>query len=564
MKVLTNVKEFKAEILEVLHLFFPKSFLMENHLILKHNFEIKENSIINQVYLGYKKGKNNEICFAEATYTNQIKINNIENSKNSIKLAVYKLISSFLNKKLSWGILTNENLMQFTKKLVKTNDDLIFLEENLIDNFAVEPKKAEMISKILHAQKHLIENENLVNLYINIGGDVNNNFINFAINNFQKIDNNQIKDIQKVNTQINTQKIENIDNVQDIEGNKNDNVQESINFNAIFPNYFEALLKEIRATKKIIAEKSFVVKTIYIGGDIGLLNTNELDILLQELAYPVSEFTVECSSPQLLTKSKLHILKNNSVSKISIVAETFTLKTLKLLKKDYNFQDILNLYKNALELNLKIGIDLTAGLEQESLKSFTRNVNLLLELSPENIVINVAQNNLLKQNKEVFEAINYVNEKLVSDSYTPYFIFKPKLLKYEIEDDLSLKKFENINLENFENESLNFEKNNKEGDFKLNLKDNFELNQFKMNFIKIFENNIFDNIEIIGYTKTGEQSLFHSDCITKNSIIFACGANSTSSRVLDGQVKDQTNPKFIKDYVIKLDNLISEKIKLFS
>ena len=344
MKVLTNVEDFKIEISDVLHLFFSKSFSMKNHLILKHNLEIKENSIINKVYLGYKNERVDEICLAEATYISQTQINqnkmneiqknqtelhSTENLRNSVKLAVYKLISSFFNKKFSWGILTKENLMQFAKNLIKTDDDLIFLEENLVDNFAVEPKKAELISKILRTQKSLIKNENLVNLYINIGGGANNNFINFAINDFQEIDDTQIGDIQinaqtdnvqAINTQVNDiQEINNLQKVNDIQEINNlqkvndiqeiDSVQEKINFNAIFPKYFEALLKEIKTVKKIISQKSFVVKAIYIGGNIALLNTNELDILLQELAYPVSEFTVECSSPQLLTKSKLQILK---------------------------------------------------------------------------------------------------------------------------------------------------------------------------------------------------------------------------------------------------------------
>ena len=575
MKIITNIKEFETDITDISLLFFPCNLLVKNdNIILKHYLDFKENLIINKISLvsikdkteidGKECDENEEICLSEASYSNKIATfknddQKNETVKNLIRLAVYKSISAYSYKKFPWGCLTNENPIKIAKQLIKQGEDIAYIEEKLIEYFAVEPKNAKLVSQILSNQKDIINNENLVNLYINISSYNNSsNFINFSVN--------KCIDARNKNQIILGQKAENYGLEKETEicrnnGTKNNDVTSFFknqvknfennehDFSTIFPSYFNALIKEIKALKKIIVRKAYVVKTIYIGGDIALLNANELGILLEELAFLFSEFTVECGSPRSLTKNKLQILKNYGVTRISINPETFTSKTLKQMQKNFNFQDLINFYKDCMEFDFIINIDLTAGIPNENLKNFKKNIGLLLELSPDNITINANLNNKQISTNEIVETsfdkinqivdmVNYANEKLVGDGYKPYFLQKEMIFD---------------NNSSFENNCLvNTNIKHSDNEDKIG-------NSFKDNFGDL----INKNIDIIGYCKTGTKSIFELNISEQNSILMACGVNSTSSIVVDDFKQQQVNPKSITQYIGQLESIIIEKLKLF-
>ena len=91
-------------------------------------------------------------------------------------------------------------------------------------------------------------------------------------------------------------------------------------------------MKELKAVKKLIADKSYIVRTIYIGGGTPtVLTCEQLERLLSEINYPVSEFTVECGRADTITREKLEILKRHNVNRISINPQTFCESTLNIL-----------------------------------------------------------------------------------------------------------------------------------------------------------------------------------------------------------------------------------------
>lgn len=563
MKIITNFKEFETDIIEILLLFFSSSFVEANeNFFINHSLEYNNDLIINKIALTQIDCENNSekllntdlnstdventkqnktefkgVCISEATYQNKIRYKNEEQKigklKNEVQLAVYKFVSSILNKKFVWGTLTNKDPIKIAKKLINLGEDASYIEEYLIKYFAVESKKAKLVSQIINSQKSIINNENLVNLYINIPSSHNvTNFINYAINNVEiekKLD-KEVFSKHLENVKHPEKKYEDLIQTNDFQNNE-------LEFSAIFTSYLNALIKEIKLVKKIISKKAYVVKSIYIGGDVALLNANELDILLGEFAFLISQFTVECGSPSLLTKNKLQILKNHGVSRISLNLETFTLKTLKLLKKNYDFKDILNFYKDCIELDFNVNIDITAGLKNENFKTFKKNIAVLLELSPDNITINVNAKNDEIEIKQLVEMINFANEKIVSDGYKPCFLLKENIGNVSNFDENLISTLIN------ENNTINqFDKKDK------TQKENFEIN---------------NKIEIIGYCKTGKQSNFEIDAVEGQSSIIACGANSTSSIVIDNFKQRQANPKSIFQYIKQIDKIINEKLKLF-
>jgi len=167
-----------------------------------------------------------------------------------------------------WGQLTGVSPTKLAYKLIGQGLDPAFLTEKLTQNYSVRPDKANLVARILKNQKCIIRNDNLVNLYINI-----------------PICPSKCAFCSYVSSEIGKVK-------------------------PILSTYLDCLIKEIRAVKKLIAQKPYVVRTIYIGGGTPtVLEPNELEMLLQEIGYPVNEFTVECGRADSITKEKLEVLK---------------------------------------------------------------------------------------------------------------------------------------------------------------------------------------------------------------------------------------------------------------
>ncbi|MDD2445384.1 MAG: hypothetical protein PHX09_01055 [Clostridia bacterium] len=449
MKLTTNMENFKNDIMNVLLLFFSTEFLNQDnslslnlHLIeIEDKFEIKIS--INGINI--KSG--------EETYVYQNPL--LKDSKRNkficdiIKISTYKLMSQLLNIKLPWGCLTQNNPVKVARQLIESGIDEDFIEERLIEFYDMSEKKARLVSMILRNQESIIRNESLINLYIN-----------FCPENYNPID-----------------------------------------FSVNFLKYFNALLKEINAMKKLITNKPYIVRTIYLKiNSLSLLNTNELDIILNELAYPVSEFTIECEELKSLTKEKLQLLKNHGITRLSISPQSQQKQ-----KKESIQNDIINFYKNIIHYDFKININIFAGLPFESLKSFKNNIDILLELSPENITIYsyVDNNSDEKSYLEMGKMFDYVYEKLRSENYKAYCINKVT------------------------------------------------------HFGRVYED--------IFYCKERATCIFNIDKMEETCSIIACGVNTVSSKIyhIEKRQEKQENPKLINEYLEKLDKVICNKNELF-
>ncbi len=138
--------------------------------------------------------------------------------------------------------------------------------------------------------------------------------------------------------------------------------------------YFEALEKEVRSRYQ--GEK---IKTIYIGG--GTPSSLSLELLEKLFAIVAIfdktfdyEFTFECNVNDI-TEDLLKYLKAHGVNRLSIGIESFNLKVLATLGRDY-------LSKGRLELACKyftnISCDLIYGVNGESLADLKKDLEELL------------------------------------------------------------------------------------------------------------------------------------------------------------------------------------------
>lgn len=394
-------------------------------------------------------------------------------TKRYAKLALFETLQNiFPDKILPWGSLTGIRPTKLYYELIKECGSASKAMDELTDTFKVTMPKALLVREIIKNQKYIIKNDNLVDLYINIPFCPTKcyycSFISSPIAQCKHL---------------------------------------------VEP-YLEALIKEIEATKEMIARKNYIIKSIYIGGGTPtILDEHQLDRLLTKIDYHVEEFTVECGRPDTITKEKLDVLAKHNVTRISINPQTFCNKTLKEIGRNHTSKDIIDAYKLALNYDFSINMDLIAGLGNETLLTFKKSLNKAIECAPDNITVHtlsIKRGSELKTDggdtsteDNVSKMIEYSYPTLINAGYKPYYMYKQK--------------------------------------------------------------NMIGNLENIGYFKD-KVSIFNIDSMEEFASVIACGANAISKRyyTLTNRIERFANLKNIQEYISRIDEMIEKKNKLFS
>ena len=150
-------------------------------------------------------------------------------------------------------------------------------------------------------------------------------------------------------------------------------------------------VKYINALKQEITSKNinYKLQTIFIGG--GTPTSLEDDLFLDLLSYLHSyvgkdtEFSIECN-PESLTKSKLEMMKQYGVNRISIGVESTDNKILKSINRKHTFEDVKLAVKLAKEMGINnINLDLILGLPNVTMNRLTKDIENLISLEPTHI-----------------------------------------------------------------------------------------------------------------------------------------------------------------------------------
>lgn len=280
----------------------------------------------------------------------------------------------------------------------------------------------------------------------------------------------------------------------------------------ILPDYLNALKVEILNARALIKEKNFNVRSVYIGGGTPtVLTALDLQFLLENLKFGEVEFTVECGRPDTITKEKLLVLKKYGVTRISINPQTFSEKTLEKIGRKHSAQDVLTAFEMAKQIGFDVNMDLIAGLEGEDFKTFKKSLFKALQLQPENLTVHtlsIKKGSCLQgqniENKQVQKMVDFAYKTLVKNNYLPYYLYRQK--------------------------------------------------------------NQLGNLENIGYSKPTKQCKFNVDSMEETVSVIACGANAISKFIdFDNQkIIRSSNPKFLNDYISRLEENISKKNKIFN
>ena len=393
--------------------------------------------------------------------------------KGAFKNHLYQVLSAIAKKTLPWGSLTGIRPCKMMREMVERGEiKEHIVPEVLMKEFFVDEKKAKLVFEIMKNQKCIIKNDKLVDLFINIPiCPTRCNYCSFISNELCSV-------ADKVDL------------------------------------YLDCLLKELRAVKELITEKSYIIRTIYIGGGTPtVLTVRQLEKLLAEINYPVSEFTVECGRADTITREKLEILKKYNVNRISINPQTFCESTLKRIGRKQTNKQIFDAYMLAMEYDFIVNMDIIAGLPGEKLGIFKRSINTLLELSPQNITVHtlsIKNGALLKEDtsqifgRDVPKMVDYAEEVLQENGYKPYYIYRQK---HQI-----------------------------------------------------------GGLENVGYFRDGHVCIFNIDSMEDVSSVIGVGAGAISKRVfnLENRLEREPNCKFINDYIARIDEMVAKKIKFFS
>lgn len=467
----TNLENLKNELLDEIKLFID---------IDNNNFIINQNITEDDILIKNNISINDGVNIVEKEYVDKITQNiTVLERKRQIKRickqCLYKTLSFYFKKDMPWGSLTGIRPTKIAYSLIKNGTPDYLIKEFLIKDFYLSYNKADLVSKIINMQKSIIHNEKLIEFYVNIPFCPSKceycSFISSVIK----------------------------------EGDE------------ILDEYLNYLIEEIKNAKKIINEKSYIVNTVYIGGGTPtILSANQLTRLLSELNFNVQEFTVECGRPDTITEDKLIVLKSYGVSRISINPQTFNDDILKKIGRKHTAIDVLNTFKLAKKYGFDINMDFIAGLRGETLTSFKNNIDICLELNPENITIhtlaikkgsNLALESANKDNKNIKlieKMVDYSYETLIKNGYYPYYLYRLK--------------------------------------------------------------NMSGNLENVGYSKQGKICVFNVNSMEENTSIMACGINAISKKIdfFNNKIDRCANFKYFKEYKERFNEVLQRKKELFN
>lgn len=282
--------------------------------------------------------------------------------------------------------------------------------------------------------------------------------------------------------------------------------------------YVKYLIKEIELTSQILKEKGAVIETVYIGGGTPTtLSPRYLDELFSALftkfdLSQIKEFTVEAGRPDTIDVEKLNVIKNYNIDRISINPQTMNLKTLKTIGRNHTPEDIILAYEMARKVGIKIiNMDIIAGLPGETIEDFIYTLDEVEKLSPENTTVHTMSVKRSSRLKETIESYDLSASDIVSD-----------MVEYS-------KKF--------------MAKNNKHP------------------YYLYRQKNMLGNLENIGYSKDGFDSLYNIYIMQElQSIIsMGCGGSTKIVEKETGRIERVFNVKEPKDYIERFDEMIARK-----
>lgn len=228
--------------------------------------------------------------------------------------------------------------------------------------------------------------------------------------------------------------------------------------------YTKLLCEEIKRTAEIANKLGLRLETVYFGGGTPTtLSAEQLDTVLGTVnkSFDMStcrEFTVEAGRPDTIDIAKLLALKENKVDRISINPQTVNDEVLKTIGRKHTAQQFFDAFELARKCGFdNINTDLIAGLPTDTPESFKNSLDSIVRLNAECITVHTLcmkrASRLttegvtldLQQTRDAREMLAYTQNILGQNEYIPYYMYRQSRMVGNLENvGWSKKGFESL------------------------------------------------------------------------------------------------------------------------
>lgn len=228
--------------------------------------------------------------------------------------------------------------------------------------------------------------------------------------------------------------------------------------------YTKLLCEEIKRTAEIANKLGLRLETVYFGGGTPTtLSAEQLDTVLRTVnkSFDMStcrEFTVEAGRPDTIDIAKLFALKENKVDRISINPQTVNDEVLKTIGRKHTAQQFFDAFELARKCGFdNINTDLIAGLPTDTPESFKNSLDSIVRLNAECITVHMLcmkrASRLttegvtldLQQARDAREMLAYTQNILGQNEYIPYYMYRQSRMVGNLENvGWSKKGFESL------------------------------------------------------------------------------------------------------------------------
>lgn len=228
--------------------------------------------------------------------------------------------------------------------------------------------------------------------------------------------------------------------------------------------YTKLLCEEIKRTAEIANKLGLRLETVYFGGGTPTtLSAEQLDTVLRTVnkSFDMStcrEFTVEAGRPDTIDIAKLFALKENKVDRISINPQTVNDEVLKTIGRKHTAQQFFDAFELARKCGFdNINTDLIAGLPTDTPESFNNSLDSIVRLNAECITVHTLcmkrASRLttegvtldLQQARDAREMLAYTQNILGQNEYIPYYMYRQSRMVGNLENvGWSKKGFESL------------------------------------------------------------------------------------------------------------------------
>lgn len=217
--------------------------------------------------------------------------------------------------------------------------------------------------------------------------------------------------------------------------------------------YTKLLCEEIKRTAEIANKLGLRLETVYFGGGTPTtLSAEQLDTVLRTVnkCFDMStcrEFTVEAGRPDTIDSAKLFALKENKVDRISINPQTTNDEVLKTIGRKHTAQQFFDAFELARKCGFdNINTDLIAGLPTDAPESFKNSLDSIVKLNAECITVHTLcmkrASRLttegvtldLQQARDAREMLAYTQNILGQNEYIPYYMYRQSRMVGNLEN----------------------------------------------------------------------------------------------------------------------------------